>query len=130
MAKRFFRIARPTAILVAIGLLYILLHRLTGFAVPCPVRAVLGLYCPGCGVSRMFFHLSRLELYEAFSSNCALFVLLPVFLFALMDHGYRYVRYGDPSFKRWENTAACILGGVLMVFAVVRNICPAAFPMP
>ena len=70
----------------------------------------------------MLIHLSQLEFYEAFSSNCVLFCLTPVFLTAAIRRAYRYVRYGLKGATKIENVGAWIIAGILIIFAVVRNI--------
>lgn len=130
MRERFLRIVKPTAILLAIGFTYILIHRLTGFALFCPIHEFLGIYCPACGVSRMLLHLARFEIAEAFSSNCVLFCLLPVFLFEAVYHGYRYVRYGSGKLNKAENIGVYVIIGVLLVFAVVRTLYPVDILIP
>ena len=122
MKKRLIKTAKPTAILLAIGFAYILFTRFTGLSLFCPFWTFFHIYCPGCGVSRMLIHLSQLEFYEAFSSNCVLFCLLPVFIAAAARRAYRYVRYGLKGATKIENVGAWIIAGILIVFAVVRNI--------
>ncbi len=39
--------------------------------VPCPFRALTGISCPGCGMTRAFLLLSHLRLSEAFAMNPA-----------------------------------------------------------
>lgn len=130
MRDRFIQIVKPTAIVLAIGFTYLLVHLLTGFSIPCPIRTVLHLYCPGCGISRMFFHLARLEFYEAFRSNCVVFCLLPVALADAVFHAYRYIRYGNGRFYPVERVALWVIIGLLVVFGVVRNIFPYGVLVP
>lgn len=130
MQKRFVRIVKPAVILLTIGFIYIIIHRLTGFALFCPIYRFLHIYCPGCGVSRMLLHLTRFEFAEAFSSNCVLFCLLPVFLFEALYHGYRYVRYGSGKLSRAENIGAWVIVGILVVFMIVRNLYPIDILIP
>ena len=122
MTARIKRIAKPTAIVLAIGFTYLLVHELTGFSLFCPIRKILGLYCPGCGVSRMCFHLFHLEFREAFSSNCVLFCLLPIGLIDAVFHAYRYIRYGNGRFFKIERIAVWVIVGILIAFGIARNI--------
>ncbi len=122
MRNRVLKIVKPTAIVLAIGFTYLLLHELTGLSIPCPFHLVTGLYCPGCGISRMCLHLFRWELAEAFSANCLIFCLLPIGAVMLAVHLYRYIRYGDAKLRRFENIILCVMIGLLLVFGVVRNI--------
>ena len=130
MRKRVFRLLKPTVILLTIGFSYILIHELTGFTLFCPIKRFLGIYCPGCGISRMFFHLFRLEIAEAFSSNCVVFCLLPIALIMGLYHAYRYVRYGKTGLSRAENIGLWIAAVILIVFAVVRNLYPIDILIP
>lgn len=115
---------------MAIGFAYIILHKLTGFALFCPLYQATHLYCPGCGVSRMFLHLLKFEFAEAFSSNCALFCLLPVFTAAAAWHCYKYIRYGKVGFTKVENVICWVMVGLLLAFAVVRNVFPVDILIP
>lgn len=122
MSLRIKRLVKPTTVVLAIGFTYILLHELTGFSLHCPIYRVFGVYCPGCGVGRMCFHLLHLEFAEAFSANCVVFCLLPIALIALIFHGYHYLRYGDGSFYKAERVGLWAIVGILLLFAVVRNL--------
>lgn len=122
MADRIKRLAKPTALIAAIGFAYLLVHELTGFSLFCPFRRFLGIYCPGCGVSRMCFHIAHGELQDAFASNCAVFCLLPIGLSLAAFHAYRYLRYGDGSLYKAEKIGLWVAIVLLIVFAVVRNL--------
>ena len=130
MKQRFFKLVKPTAIILAIGFTYIIIHKLTGFGIFCPVNKFTHLYCPGCGVSRMFLHLIKLEFYEAFSSNCVLFCLLPVFAAAALWHAYKYIRFGKTKLNKAETVICWIIVGILLTFGVVRNIYPIDILIP
>ena len=130
MADRVKRIAKPTAIVLAIGFTYLLVHELTGFSLFCPFNRFLGVYCPGCGISRMFFHLFRLEFAEAFSSNCLLFCLLPIAIAEVVFHAYRYIRYGNAGLYKAERIGLWIVIALLIIFGVVRNLYPIDILIP
>ena len=122
MRQRALRIAKPAAVIAVIGFAYLIFHELTGLSLFCPYRTFLHVYCPGCGISRMFFHLAHLELAEAFASNCVAFCLLPAAVFEMIFHGYRYIRYGNGRFFKAERIALYVLIGVLIAFGIARNI--------
>lgn len=44
--------------------------------IPCVFHKITGLYCPGCGVTRMLISIFKLEFYQAFRYNPYLFILL------------------------------------------------------
>ena len=64
-------------ILLGIGMLYALFSTITGLRIPCVVYALTGLYCPGCGVTRMCLSLLRFDFRTAFSCNQLLILSLP-----------------------------------------------------
>ena len=130
MLERFKKIAKPAAVVLSLGFAYLIFYRLTGLALFCPIRRFLGLYCPGCGVSRMFFHLSRLEIAEAFSSNCLVFCLLPIALFEAVFHGCRYIRCGNGKFNKAERIGLWAVIALLLIFGAVRNIWPIDILVP
>lgn len=57
---------------------------------PCPIRVLLGFPCPGCGMTRAYLSLLRLDIGGAFSCNGA-FWTLPFFFLLLLKDG-RLVR--------------------------------------
>ena len=121
---------KPMAILLAIGFIYSLFYFIAGFGIPCPFKSLTGLYCPGCGISRMFMYMLKLDFQAAFSSNCVVFCVLPFFLAGVVRHWYRYIRYGDKELSRTENVLIILLVAVLLIFAVVRNIFPVDILVP
>ncbi|MBQ2307105.1 MAG: DUF2752 domain-containing protein [Clostridia bacterium] len=110
-----------TAVLLAVGAGYYVLYRLTGLGLPCVFHKITGLYCPGCGVTRMVVDLSRLRFAKAFSDNAVLFVLLPVWLAAMLILLFRR------DSKRLEETRTFKILSIvslilLIVFGVLRNL--------
>src|SRR5574344_1220535 len=54
-------------------------------SLPCPFISLFGIPCPGCGMTRAFIALSRLDIPGAFSAN-PVFPAVPIlFLFILFD---------------------------------------------
>ena len=43
----------------------------------CPIKKFLGLYCPGCGVTRMLYSILKGQFYQAFRYNPLIFISLP-----------------------------------------------------
>ena len=57
---------------------YLIWLMLTGIGIPCFYRETIGLQCPGCGISRMFVNMVKLNFVEAFYCNPLMFVLFIV----------------------------------------------------
>ena len=124
MKSRFFKTIKPIVIIMALGFIYIIIYRLTGFAIFCPFRKITGLQCPGCGISRMCLGIINFDFYYAFKSNCLLFCLSPIATILYIRHQYRYIRYNETETKKWESVLIYITIGLLIFFGILRNIFP------
>lgn len=119
--------ARLRVLLLAAGLSlalvsgYLLLCTM-GFSLPCPVYALTGLYCPGCGVTRMLLALLRLDFAAAWRCQPALLLALPPLALLLGDLARRYLRSGAVEPVRWHKKLLFGLIAALLLFGVVRNL--------
>lgn len=121
-ARRLRRVLGGCAALLAAGLVYALWVCLTGLALPCPFRAVTGLLCPGCGVTRLCLALLRGDLAAAWQANPVLLLLLPILAVLAMRLAARYVREGRTIGPRWESALMWAMVGLLAAWGVVRNL--------
>lgn len=106
--------------LAAAGVVY----RPEGSSLPvaCPVHALTGLDCPGCGSTRALGALVRLDPVAAFDHN----LLAPIALVVLTVAWLRWVRAAwtglpVPDLARGP-AAISALGVTVVAFAVVRNL--------
>ena len=89
----------------------------------CPLFAMTGLYCPGCGGLRATNDLSNADLLGAMQSNLLFVLFVPVIVWALLGwtrarwQGRTYV----PPVLGSERFAYLTLG-LLLVFFVLRNL--------
>ncbi len=100
---------------------YYLFVRITGLVVPCVFHEVTGLFCPGCGITRMFLAIGRLDFPAAFRWNPGVLVLLP---FAAADAvwcAFLYIRHGKIQ-SRIHNVFVWVVLVLLLVFAPARNV--------
>lgn len=67
-----------TSIVITIG--YYFLNSIFNISIPCIFYEYTGLYCPGCGITRMLFSILRLDIYQAFRYNPLVFCLIIIFL--------------------------------------------------
>ena len=64
---------------------YFFVYKYTGLSIQCPIHYMTGLYCPGCGITRMLFAIIKLDFYQAFRYNPLVFILLPFIIFYIFD---------------------------------------------
>ncbi|MGV9745615.1 DUF2752 domain-containing protein [Rhodococcus zopfii] len=89
---------------------------------PCPTRSLFGIWCPGCGSSRMLYSLLHLDVPSALRYNAVgvLAVLILVWSFAVWTVGRvrdrRYVQW-----HQWRRSPQIVLVIVVCWF-VIRNI--------
>lgn len=122
MKTRVQALAARAGLILGIGLAYALFWRLTGLALPCPFHALTGLWCPGCGVSRMCLALLRGDMAAAWDHNPALMLLGPALALLLGKMGAGYVRTGRTQPTRGERAAVWVLAALLLAFGVLRNL--------
>lgn len=106
--------------LLGIGGAYVLWIKLTGKGLACVVNSSTGLLCPGCGSSRMFLALLRLDFGAAWRHNPVVLVL-----FCLWNLIAGEVFLGKPAFVRrsaFLYGALAVSVGVLVLFGIVRNL--------
>lgn len=105
----------------AAGILYYFVTSL-GIAIPCIFHKITGLYCPGCGVTRMCVHLINLDFYKAFRSNPGVFLSLPLLAVIFAASAYSYVKSGKPAREKWLTALEIITAVILIIFGILRNI--------
>lgn len=110
------------ALICGVGLGYAFFSSVFHWGIPCPIHAVTGLYCPGCGVSRMSLALLRLDVTEAASWNIGVMVALPFAAVVFVYQAVRYVKTGDARMRRWQDVLIWVMIGWLLVFTVLRNL--------
>lgn len=119
--KRLLGLLSKAGIALGLGLAYALFVRFTGWGIPCVFHLLTGLHCPGCGISRMFLALLRLDFAAAARYNLLVLCLLPCFLALYGYKAWRYVQTG--AFKTGKaETVFYIVALVLCgIFFILRN---------
>ncbi len=120
--RRLNRLLGGAGLLLAAGLAYALWVRATGLALPCPFRAVTGLLCPGCGVTRLCLALLRGDWAGAWRANPALLPMLPILAALAVRLSVRYVREGSAVLTRRENALVWVLAALLAAWGILRNL--------
>lgn len=111
------------------GSIYAILYRF-GIHIPCVFHKITGLYCPGCGVSRMCMALIKLDFYTAFRSNPVVLCLLPLFVISFSVSIIRYIQNGSKKLLKWQNICLWISIVCLVSFGIMRNIPALSFLRP
>ena len=94
----------------------------------CIFRLLTGLYCPGCGGSRMLLYLLKGSFAEAAHSNCFLFFSLPLIAIELIWQSIYYIRYGDLT--KGFGRVLVIYMVFMFVFWFLRNVPGLGFLAP
>lgn len=121
---------KKAAIYLAAGLGYYLFVRLTGWGIPCLFSILTGISCPGCGISRMFMSLMRLDLRAAFHYNALVFCALPFVLVFGIRHWLRWVKTGESKLDRLEMVLVLIAAALTAAFWIMRNMEQFSFLAP
>ncbi len=123
--ERMIRVLRNIGIIFAVGIGYLIFLTLTGKGIPCVFHVVSGLYCPGCGISRMFVCLARMDIRGALSQNALVMVMLPFFLWFGGRRMYFYIQRGKSELygveKSIENVLVILAFIITIIFTVLRN---------
>lgn len=119
---RFKKLLIKAALICGVGLGYAFFSSVFHWGIPCPIHAVTGLYCPGCGVSRMCLALLRLDVAEALRWNIGVMAALPFAAVVFLCQAVRYVRTGNAKLQKWQDVMLLIIIGWLLVFTVLRNL--------
>lgn len=122
MSKRRRRALCTVLILLSVAVVYALFCYSTNLGIPCLFNLVTGLKCPGCGITRMFICLLRLDFKKAFYYNPAVFVSLPIFAFIFIKLSYNYIRKGRLYFNKGFEIFLYFLIGAFLIFGILRNI--------
>lgn len=86
----------------------------------CPFNYFLGVYCPGCGGTRMAVSILHFDFYQAFRYNPFVFCTAPLIAYLYVWQSYEYIFKNKISF--WLDKALIAYAILLVVFGITRNI--------
>lgn len=106
------------------GTLFLYYHNPKGgLMLACPVRALTGYYCPGCGAGRACYAILHGQWYQAFRYNPLLVIILPWVILYYMICGMQWVIYGEERLSiHIPEKIPLTIFIVLFIYGMVRNI--------
>lgn len=99
-----------------VGLLLIIYYIINinfQIAIPCLFYKIFHLYCPGCGITRLFFSLIQLDFYQAFRYNPLVFILGILYICYYLINLVTKIKL--PKYINW------ILLVIVILFGILRN---------
>ena len=97
--------------------IYVNFFMTKGFDIPCPIKSLTNLECPGCGITRMFISIFKFDFYQAFRYNPLLFILFILYMIKLI------IDLFTDKLDKIVNTKFYIgLIIVLVIYGILRNI--------
>lgn len=94
----------------------------SGLFPPCPLHALTGLYCPGCGSLRAIHQLLHGNLGAAWAMNPLTVILLPFVVYGLASEGLGVLRGRGLPHVFLPALWIQVLCAVIVLFGIVRNI--------
>lgn len=114
-------------ILLVIFLIYAVLIIKFDIGIPCVFYEITGLYCPGCGITRLCISLFEGDIYQAFRYNPIIFIDVPIiFILFVLNILFK----DKKSIKKITNILIIILAVITVIFGVLRNIPAFGFLAP
>lgn len=94
-----------------------------GLMLACPIQALTGYHCPGCGAGRACYAILHRQWYQAFRYNPLLVILLPWIILYYTICGVQWVVYGRERLSiHIPERIPLIIFIVLIIYGIVRNI--------
>lgn len=110
---------RDIIVLIVIFLIYAVLIISFDIGIPCVFYEITGLYCPGCGITRLCLSLFEGDVYQAFRYNPIIFIDLPI-LFILFVLNIFFKK--NKNIKKITDVIIIFLATITIIFGVIRNI--------
>lgn len=114
-------------ILLGAGLIYLIWCNFCDLRIPCIFHTVTGLKCPGCGMTRAFVSLSRLDFTGALGYNALSVTVIPILTVFLICQEIRFIKTGvrlskNKKIRIFEIVLLAIMVAVTMLYGILRNI--------
>lgn len=120
--KRLRTVILVVGILAAFGIIYLLIVRFFDIGIPCNLRRLTGILCPGCGMTRAVFSILRGDFQSAFSYNALSLTLAPLAAIYVGFRAYKYIFDVNYKTHPWEYFLWAGFAIWILVFTVLRNL--------
>ena len=128
--QRALKLIKKAVPLLLLGLAYYILVRLTGHGIPCIIKTITGVHCPGCGISRMFVALIGGDIKAAAGYNLLVLCLLPFGAILGIIKAVSYIKTGEVKTSKAESIGWIIVFVLVVAFWIMRNLPQFAFLAP
>ena len=108
-----------TIIFLILLISYLYLGNKLNIYINCPIKEITGLYCPGCGITRMLQAILQLNFYQAFRHNPLLFISLPFFIFFTVEG---IITKKDPLYNKIPNKILITIIIIFIIYGILRNL--------
>ena len=108
-----------TIIFLILLISYLYLGNKLNVYINCPIKEITGLYCPGCGITRMLQAILQLNFYQAFRYNPLLFISLPFFIFFTIEG---IITKKDPLYNQIPNKILITIIIIFIIYGILRNL--------
>jgi len=122
MKKRLQKEIRLLIIVSLFGIAYYGFITISGISIPCVFKLITGFKCPGCGITRMFEAMFRLDFKSAFKYNPIIFTTFPLLLGCFAYERIIYIKSGVVKSSTVCNIFLWIEIIVLITYGVIRNL--------
>ena len=111
------------AAVFAAGALYLYFHDPYQYPLPCIIKLLTGLYCPGCGAGRACFSILHGKFFDAFCYNPLLVILLPFAGGYIAARGIDWAVTGGNHIDR-KISIKLLLAVliIILIYGILRNI--------
>ena len=106
--------------ILILGGLYALWCLTTGIYIPCFYYSTLGYLCGGCGITRMFISMIKLDFVTAFYYNPVCFILFFVWNGIALMCFTEKIKFVQS--EKFLYTILTISLSILVIYAIIRNI--------
>jgi len=123
MNKRLLHVIKICIVLFLILIIYYFINKYTGFYIPCLFHEITGYDCPGCGITRLCFHLINLQIKDAFYDNPLVFIYLPFICAYFIYLSYLYIyNKKDKILIKIPNIYLIIVIIITLLYGILRNV--------